>query len=182
MRALASQPRGDAGLTGAEHPLGGGTIQPFGQRSQHRGDVMGGGLQTVKRGMGPSSERRVTGLASECLDALAMTMLAIPNERVDVRIGDPEVQTLLLGTGKALRVHASGGLPAGFSPQARDAQQRALALPPTWEWRRDDRRGNRLGSEARADGGAWGASWQLLVTVQDHDMASKETKAGAGRA
>ena len=35
-------------------------------------------------------------------------MLAIPDEGVDVRICDPEVRALLIGTGVALRVDAFG--------------------------------------------------------------------------
>jgi hypothetical protein len=47
-------------------------------------------------------------------------MLAIPNQSMHVRIGDPEVQTLLVGTSEALRVQADGVLPGGFSSHSRD--------------------------------------------------------------
>lgn len=43
-------------------------------------------------------------------------MLAISNESMDISIGDPEIQTLLIGTDIALSVHA---LPASdFAPGA----------------------------------------------------------------
>ncbi len=77
-----------------------------------------------------STERRAAGLTPKRLDLLSLTMLAIPDEGVDVCLGDAEVQTLLIGTGEAFGLHASGGLPAGFSPQAKDAQVQALALQP----------------------------------------------------
>jgi hypothetical protein len=41
-------------------------------------------------------------------------MLAIPDEGVDLSIGIPEVQALLVGTGVPLGVDSSGVLPAGF--------------------------------------------------------------------
>jgi len=77
-----------------------------------------------------------------------MTMLAIPDERMDVSICDPEVQTLLIGTGEAFGGYPSGVLLVGFSPHARDVQAQAKAPHPTRECRRDDRWGNRLGCVA----------------------------------
>jgi hypothetical protein len=71
-------------------------------------------------------------------------------------------------------------LPAGFSPRARVAQKQALALHPTRQWRRDDRRGNRLGSVASADGGACYA-WLLLVRRKAGDGASHDAKAAPER-
>ena len=47
MLASARQPRGDRGLTVAEDPLGGGRVQPFGQRREHPCDLMRRGFQTV---------------------------------------------------------------------------------------------------------------------------------------
>ncbi|TMD76176.1 MAG: hypothetical protein E6I97_11920 [Chloroflexi bacterium] len=40
------------------------------------------------------------------------------------------------------------GLHGGFSSRARDAPEQGLALHPRRQWRRDDRRGHRLGSGA----------------------------------
>src|SRR5215469_11522538 len=53
--------------------------------------------------------------SAECLDVLGMAVLAIPDQRMDLSIGDAEVQTLLIGTGKALGVDPSGGPLGGFS-------------------------------------------------------------------
>jgi len=89
----------------AEDPLSGGRIQPFSEGSQHHGDLLGGGFQTVQRGMEPGSERGTAGLAAQCLDALGMAMLAIANESMDVSVCDAEVQALMVRTGEAICVH-----------------------------------------------------------------------------
>jgi hypothetical protein len=73
--------------------------------------------------------------------------LPSPKSCVDVSIGDAAVEAPSVGTGEALGVHTLGGS-GGFSPHTRDAQAVALALHPTREWRRVDRRGNRLESGA----------------------------------
>jgi hypothetical protein len=86
----------------------------------------------------------VTGLATKRLDALGTALLAIADQRVDVSLGDPEVQALRGGTGEALSVYASGEHLADFSLHARDAQ----ALQPTREERPDDRPGHHLGCGA----------------------------------
>jgi len=41
-------------------------------------------------------------------------MLAIPNQRVDISIGDPVVRALLVGTSEALGVDPLGGSSAAF--------------------------------------------------------------------
>jgi hypothetical protein len=56
----------------------------------------------------------MAGLAAERLDLLSTTMLAIPNQRVGVRIGVAEVLALLIGTGIAFGVHALGGSSPAF--------------------------------------------------------------------
>src|SRR5713226_3567624 len=48
--ASAGQPGGDGGLSVAEDPLGGGSIQSFGQRRQHHCDLLRGSFQTVQGG------------------------------------------------------------------------------------------------------------------------------------
>ena len=90
----------------------------------------------------------MTGLTAKGLDALGMPMLAISDEGVDLSICIAEVRTLRVGTGVAVGVHADGALPAGFSPRARGAQEKTLALQLMRQWRRDDRRDNRVESEA----------------------------------
>ncbi len=77
--ASARQSGGDRGGTIAEDPLGGGGIQPFGERRQHHCDLPRGGFQTVQRGMAPGTERGVAGLATKGLDLLSATMGAIPD-------------------------------------------------------------------------------------------------------
>src|SRR5215469_14091900 len=102
----------------------------------------------IQGGVASSTERGSASLTTVRLDLLGLAMLAIPNQRMNVSVCDPGVRTLRVGTSEALGVDPSGGLLGGFSPQARDAQAQALTLHPTRQWRRDDRRGNRVGSGA----------------------------------
>ena len=89
-------------------PWGLGRVQPFGQRSEHHGDLARGGFQTGEGSVAPGCERGTAGRASKCLDLLGMAMLAISDQSVDVSIGDAEGWALLVGTGVALRVSAFG--------------------------------------------------------------------------
>lgn len=148
--ASTSQPGDDGRLPVAEDPLSGGRVQSFGQRREHYGDLLGGGFQTVQGRVTSGSERRAASRASKGLDLLSLARLAVPDKCMDLIISDAEVQTLLIRTGVVLRVHASGGLPVGFSLQARDAQAQTSALLLTRQGRRVDRRGNRLASGAQA--------------------------------
>jgi hypothetical protein len=146
--ACASEPRGDRGLTIAEDAPSRGSVQPFGEGSEDNGDLLGGGFQTVQRSVSSSAERGAASRASEGLDLLSLTMLAIAYQRVDVRIGVAEVPALVVGTSETFGVDADGGLLGDFSLQTRDVQEQMLALHPTREESRDDRRGNRLASGA----------------------------------
>jgi hypothetical protein len=78
-------------------------------RDPHHGNQLGGGFQTVQRSVASSTEGSAAGKTSKRLDVLDTVMLAIANERMDVCIGDPKVQTLKVGTAVALSVHALGG-------------------------------------------------------------------------
>jgi len=108
------QPGRDGRLPVAEDPLGGGKVQSFGQRSQHDCDLVGGSFQAVQGSMVASREGGAAGLTTKRLDALGMTMHAIANKRVDLIIGDAEVEALRVGTGVALGVHALGSSPPAF--------------------------------------------------------------------
>jgi len=55
--------------------------------------------------MAPGSERSTAGLAAECLDALGMAMRAIPNESVNVSIGDAEIWASVVRAGEAICVY-----------------------------------------------------------------------------
>src|SRR5260370_252077 len=88
----------------AEDPPSFGRIQPFSEGSQHHGDLLGGGFQTVQRGMPPGSERGTEGLAAHCLDELGLAMLAIARESMDVGVCDAEVRALVVRPGEALCV------------------------------------------------------------------------------
>jgi hypothetical protein len=103
-----SQPGGDGRLSKAEDPLRGGRIQPFGQRREHYGDLVGGSFQTVQRSVVPGAERDVASLAAKGLDAFGLAMLAIPNECMNVSIGDPAVPALRVGTSEACGVDPFG--------------------------------------------------------------------------
>ena len=121
---------GDRRLTIAEDAFSRGSVQPFGQRRQHHGNLLGGGFQTVQRSVASSTEGSAAGLTAKRLDVLDTAMLAIANERMNVCIGDPKVQTRKVGTGVALGVHVLGGSPPAFhlAPGARHLQALALSL------------------------------------------------------
>ena len=114
MLPSASEPGGDSGLTVAEDPLSRGRIQPFGQRSEHHGDLVRGSFQTVQSSVTPGSEGGAASLTAKGLDALGTAMLAIPNQRVDPIIGDAEVQALLVWTGEAHGLYPPGCSSAAF--------------------------------------------------------------------
>jgi hypothetical protein len=111
----SGQPGGDGGLSKAEHTLSSGWVQPFGKGREHHCDLLGGGFQSVERGMAPGSEGGAACLAAKRLYLLSMAMLAIPNQRVNVSIADSEVRAQLVGTGVALGIYA-----LGCSPPASD--------------------------------------------------------------
>ena len=114
MLASARQPGGDGGLPKAEDPLGSRRIQPFGQRREHHGDLLGRGFQTIQGSVASSTEGGAARLTRKVWMRSALAMLAIANQRMDVSIGDAEVWTLLVGTGVALGVYAFGCSPAAF--------------------------------------------------------------------
>ncbi len=80
VRARTRQPGGDRGLTIAEDPFCRGSVQPFGQRSEHHGDLPGRGFQTGQGGVPSSTERGAAGRTSKRLDALGLAVLAIPKK------------------------------------------------------------------------------------------------------
>ena len=89
--ARTSQPGGDGGLSGSEDALCGGRIQSFGQRRQDHGDVLGRGFQAIQGGVAPGAERGAAGLTAERLDPFGLTMLAIANKSMHMRIRVTEV-------------------------------------------------------------------------------------------
>jgi hypothetical protein len=60
------------------------------------------------------AERGAAGLTAERLDLLSPTMLAISHQRMDLRIGDAEVEALRIGAGEPLGVDPLGGSPPAF--------------------------------------------------------------------
>ena len=61
-----------------------------------------------------STEGRAAGGASKGLDPFGTAMLAIPDERMHVRISVAEVRALRVGAGVSFGGDASSELPAGF--------------------------------------------------------------------
>jgi hypothetical protein len=112
--ASTGKPGGDGRLPVAEDPFGSRWVQPFGQRRQDHADEGRGSLQTIQRGVASSSEGRAASLTAKGLDALSLAMLAIPDQRVDVSIGDAAIRALRVGTGVALGLHALGCSPPAF--------------------------------------------------------------------
>jgi hypothetical protein len=116
------QPGRDRGLSKAEDPLGGGSVQPFGQRVIRTMAIWCDGVFTRYKGVvRRARERAATGLAAKCLHALSTAMFAISHQSVDSSIIDAKVRTLLVRTSEAFGVYPLGALPGGFSPHSRDA-------------------------------------------------------------
>ena len=148
----AGQPGGDGGLSVAEDPLGGGSIQSFGQRREHHGDLLGRSFQAIQGGVAPGSERGMAGLAAKCLDPLSRAMLAIADQSVDLSIGDAEVGALRVGTGEVFGVDPLGRSPAAFD------------LAPRAHRHRSKSHNTRVGA-GEATGGAivWGAGFEKTL-------------------
>jgi hypothetical protein len=108
-------------------------------------------------------------------------MFAISHQSVDSSIIDAKVRALLVRTGEAFGFYPLGSSPAAFHLTPGTRHPQTLSLHPTREWSRDDRRGNRLGSGASADGGAC-CAWPLLVGRKAEDGASPDTTAALERA
>src|SRR5215469_14575885 len=103
-------------------------------------------------GVASGTKCGVAGLTTKRLDPLDMAMLAIPDQGMDMSIGDPEVRALLVGAGEPLGVDAFGCSPSAFH------------LRPG---RRSSRRwpSSRRGRGGETTGGAivWGAGLQQIV-------------------
>jgi hypothetical protein len=112
--ACAREPPRDSGLSGAENPRGRRGIQPFGQCSQYHGNLVRRGFQTVEGGVASSTEGATAGLTAVRLDLLRTTVLAIADQRVELRIGIAEVGTLRVGASEPFGVYAFGGSPPAF--------------------------------------------------------------------
>jgi hypothetical protein len=95
-------------------PQGLGRVQPTGSRSQHHGDLLRGGFQTIQGRVTSSTQRGAASRTSKRLDALGPAMLAIANERMHVSIGDPTVPALRVGTSETFGVYAFGGSSPAF--------------------------------------------------------------------
>ena len=176
----ASQPRGDGGLSKAEDPFSSRRVQPFGQRREHYGDLISGSFQPVERRVAPGSERGAASLTAKRLDVLSLAVLAITNQRMNLSISNAEVQALLVGTGVPIGVDSLGCSRAAFDLAKGGVLVLALALQPTREWRRDDRRSNRLGFVASGDVAAR-CAWLLLVRRKTEEETSQDAKAAPDR-
>ena len=106
--ACPSKSPHNRGLSKTEDPFGGGRIEPFGQRREHHGDLVRWGFPKIQGSVALGSERGMAVLTTKHLDMLGTAMLAISHQCMHVRVGDAEVQVLLIETGEALCVHALG--------------------------------------------------------------------------
>src|SRR6266516_3210944 len=102
--------------------------------------------------MATSGEGRAASLTAKGLDLLGTAMLAIPNQSVDVSVGDSKVRALLVGTGEAFGVYPLGCSPAAFHLTPGVHRQRC-------------RLSTRRGSGGQTTGGAvvWGARFEQTV-------------------
>ena len=67
-----------------------------------------GRFQPVEGRVAPGSERGTAGLTPKGLDRLGTPMLAIPDQRVELRIGVAKVLALRVRTGEAFSVDSFG--------------------------------------------------------------------------
>src|SRR5205085_2493040 len=88
--------------------------EPFGQRREHHGDLLGGRFQTVQGRVTTRTEGGAAGLTPKGLDAFGLAMRAISNQRMNVCICNAKVGTLSVRTGIALGLHTLGRSPAAF--------------------------------------------------------------------
>jgi hypothetical protein len=114
VRARTREPGGDGRLPVAKDAFRRGRIQPFSQRREYDGDLMRGSFQPVQGRIASSCEGGAAGLAAKGLDPFSLAMLAIADEGMDLRIGDAEVQALLVRTGVPLGVDSLGCSPPAF--------------------------------------------------------------------
>src|SRR5215472_7671962 len=112
--ARTRQPEGDSRLTIAEDAFRRGRIQPFSQSREHNGDLLGRGFQPVQGGITSSTEGGMASRTSKGLDRFSLTMLAVPNQGMNLSIDDPEVRTLLIWTGEAVGVNPLRCSPPAF--------------------------------------------------------------------
>ena len=109
---------------------------------------MGKGFQAIQGRVAASTEGGAARLTPKRLNPLGLAMLAIPDEGVELSVDVPEVGALPVGTGEAFGIYPFGGSPPAFDLAPGTRHPQTLALHPTREESRDDRRGNRLGSGA----------------------------------
>jgi len=106
--ACAREPPRDGDLTIAEDAFGRRRVQSFGQRRGDQSNLMGRGFQAIQGGVASSTERGAARLTPKRLNPFSLTMLAIPDEGVELSVGVSEVPALRVGTGEAFGVHALG--------------------------------------------------------------------------
>jgi hypothetical protein len=110
----AREPPRDGGMMMPEDPRRGGRIESFRQRREDHGNMRGWGFQPIQGRISSPTPGAAASLTTEDLDLLDAAMFAIPDQRMDVRIGFPEVWALPVRTGEALSGDARRRLPAGF--------------------------------------------------------------------
>src|SRR5262245_29123604 len=110
----ARQPSPKGWLAMSEHARGGGQLQSFGERGQHLSKALGRCFQAIERGIAARAEGGATRLTAQGLDALALAMSAIPNQSVNLRVGNPVVGAGAVQAGEALSVNLFGGTTTAF--------------------------------------------------------------------
>jgi hypothetical protein len=112
--ANASEPGSDGGVSKAEDPRGRRRVEPFRQRREDHGDLLGRRFQSVQGGVVPGSERGAARLTPKGLDRFALAMFAIADQRLPVRVSVAEVRALRVRTGVAGGVHPLGRSASAF--------------------------------------------------------------------
>jgi hypothetical protein len=107
------------------------------QRRQHLTNPLGRRFEAVEWRIAPRAEGRVTRLAPQGLNALAPSVCAIADQRVDLCVPDTIVGACVVGAGETMRVDPFGGTAATFDrmPRCQRRMQRGVSgweggLPP----------------------------------------------------
>jgi hypothetical protein len=99
MLAGAREPTSDCVFRGGENAGGGAEAEAFGDGMEDLGNTPGWRLQTIEWGIPAGRDLSFTGLAEEILDRLVAAVIAVADQGVDGRVGDPEVPAIRVGTG-----------------------------------------------------------------------------------
>jgi len=173
----AGQPGGDCGMAVAKDPYCRRDIHPFCERSQHLRNTLGCGFEAVQWRISARAEGGAAGLAAQGLDAFALAVGAVTNQRVNLRVGDLVVQARGVRAREAMRVDALGRTAAAFdlTPGRHARAHRDGARPRRCRLTADRAGIGRTWFEKSLNlSGESGTSLRVLPTPPDPDQADEQ--------